>query len=61
MKHHFINFFTIVYDYKGKEVGFFGGDRIAMAKEWYYCLNEMTPKKKPKKKKCKFMPELDYF
>jgi hypothetical protein len=33
LKHHFINFFTIVYDYKGQEVGFFGGNKIAMAKE----------------------------
>lgn len=46
---HFINFFTIIYYYEGQEVGFFGGDRNAMAKEWYYCLNEMTPRKKARR------------
>ena len=39
----FINFFTIVYDYEQQEVGFFGGDRIEMTKEWYDYMNEMTP------------------
>ena len=39
----FINFFTIVYDYEEQEVGFFGGDRVEMTKEWYDYMNDMTP------------------
>jgi len=56
----FINFFTIVYDYEQQEVGFFGGDRIEMTKEWYDYMNEMTPEQqKAKRKKCIFMEESD--
>jgi hypothetical protein len=39
----FVNFFTLVYDYEEKEVGFLGGDRVEMTKEWYDYMNEMTP------------------
>lgn len=47
----FINFFTIVYDYEQQEVGFFGGDRIEMTKEWYDYMNEMTPEQQKAKRK----------
>ena len=47
----FVNFFTIVYDYENKEVGFFGGDRIEMTKEWYDYMNEMSPEQQKAKKK----------
>ena len=47
----FVNFFTIVYDYEEQEVGFYGGDRIEMTKEWYDYMNEMTPEQQKAKKK----------
>ena len=47
----FANFFTIVYDYENQEVGFFGGDRIEMTKEWYDYMNEMTPEQQKARKK----------
>ena len=47
----FVNFFTIVYDYEEQEVGFYGGDRIEMTKEWYDYMNEMTPEQQKAKRK----------
>ena len=47
----FLNFFTLVYDYEEQEVGFYGGDRIEMTKEWYDYMNEMTPEQQKAKKK----------
>ena len=41
----------IVYDYENEEVGFFGGDRIEMTKEWYDYMNEMTPEQQKAKKR----------
>jgi len=47
----FLNFFTLVYDYEEQEVGFYGGDRIEMTKEWYDYMNEMTPEQQKAKKR----------
>ena len=47
----FVNFFTIVYDYENQEVGFLGGDRIEMTKEWYDYMNEMTPEQQKAKRR----------
>ena len=47
----FVNFFTIVYDYEDQEIGFYGGDRIEMTKEWYDYMNEMTPEQQKAKRK----------
>lgn len=47
----FLNFFTLVYDYEEKEIGFLGGDRVEMTKEWYDYMNEMTPEQQKAKKK----------
>ena len=47
----FVNFFTIVYDYEEQEVGFYGGDRVEMTKEWYDYMNEMTPQQQKEKRK----------
>ena len=47
----FVNFFTLVYDYEEQEVGFFGGERIEMTKEWYDYMNEMTPEQQKTRRK----------
>ena len=47
----FVDFFTIVYDYEDEEVGFYGGERIEMTKEWYDYMNENTPEQLKAKKK----------
>ena len=47
----FMDFFTVVYDYEENEVGFYGGKRIEITREWYDYLNEMTPEKKKSKRK----------
>lgn len=47
----FVNFFTLVYDYEEQEVGFFGGERIEMTKEWYDYMNEMTPEQQKARRK----------
>ena len=47
----FVNYFTLVYDYEEQEVGFYGGDRIEMTKEWYDYMNEMTPEQQKARKK----------
>lgn len=47
----FLNFFTLVYDYEEQEVGFYGGDRIEMTKEWYDYMNEMTPEQQKARRK----------
>ncbi len=39
----FMDFFTVVFDYEEGEVGFFGGSRKELQREWYDYLNEMTP------------------
>ena len=39
----FMEFFTVVYDYEESKVGFYGGERIEIQREWYDYLNEMTP------------------
>ena len=39
----FMEFFTVVYDYEENEVGFYGGSRKELTREWYEYLNEMTP------------------
>ena len=46
----FLDFFTLVYDYDEEEVGFFGGERVEMTKEWYDYMNDMTPEKQKKQK-----------
>jgi len=51
----FVNFFTLVYDYEEQEVGFFGGDRIEMTKEWYEYMNEMTPHQLKEKRKKRYI------
>ena len=45
-----MDFFTLVYDYDEEEVGFFGGERVEMTKEWYDYMNDMTPEKQKKQK-----------
>ena len=47
----FLDFFTLVYDYEEEEVGFYGGERIEMTKEWYDYMNENTPEQQKAKKK----------
>ena len=47
----FMDFFTVVYDYEENEVGFYGGKRIEITREWYDYLNEMTPEQKKSKRK----------
>ena len=47
----FVDFFTLVYDYEEQEVGFYGGERIEMTKEWYDYMNENTPEQRKAKKK----------
>ena len=47
----FVNFFTIVYDYEEQEVGFYGGDRVEMTKEWYDYMNDMSPEQQKAKRK----------
>lgn len=47
----FMDFFTIVYDYEQAEVGFYGGDRLEITREWYDYLNEMTPEQQKAKRK----------
>ena len=47
----FMDFFTVVYDYEEKEVGFYGGNRKQLTREWYDYLNDMIPKKKKAKRK----------
>jgi len=46
----FLDFFTLVYDYEEEEVGFYGGERVEMTKEWYDYMNDMTPEKQKSKK-----------
>ena len=47
----FMDFFTVVYDYEEKEVGFYGGNRKQLTREWYDYLNDMTPEQKKAKRK----------
>ena len=47
----FMEFFTVVYDYEEAEVGFYGGNRKELTREWYDYLNEMTPEQKKAKRK----------
>ena len=47
----FMDFFTVVYDYEEGEVGFYGGERKEITREWYDYLNEMTPEQQKAKKK----------
>ena len=47
----FVDFFTIVYDYEDREIGFYGGERVEMTKEWYDYMNENTPEQQKAKKK----------
>ena len=47
----FMDFFTVVYDYEEKEVGFYGGNRKQLTREWYDYLNDMTPEKKKARRK----------
>jgi hypothetical protein len=47
----FVDFFTIVYDYENQEIGFYGGERIEMTKEWYDYMNDNTPEQQKAKKK----------
>ncbi len=42
----FMDFFTVVFDYEESEVGFYGGERLEITREWYDYLNDMTPEKK---------------
>ena len=42
---------TVVYDYEEKEVGFYGGNRKQLTREWYDYLNDMTPEQKKAKRK----------
>ena len=41
-----MDFFTVVFDYEESEVGFYGGERLEITREWYDYLNDMTPEKK---------------
>ena len=47
----FMDFFTVVYDYEEEEVGFYGGNRKQLTREWYDYLNDMTPEQKKAKRK----------
>jgi hypothetical protein len=47
----FMDYFTIVYDYEEGEIGFYGGERKELTREWYDYLNEMTPEQKKAKRK----------
>ena len=47
----FMDFFTVVYDYEEKEVGFYGGNRKQLTREWYDYLNDKKNKKKKAKRK----------
>ena len=47
----FVDFFTIVYDYEDQEIGFYGGERIELTKEWYDYMNDNTPEQQKAKKK----------
>jgi len=47
----FMDFFTVVYDYEEKEVGFYGGNRKQLTRECYDYLNDMTPEQKKAKRK----------
>ena len=46
----FMDFFTVVFDYEENEVGFFGGERKELTREWYDYLNEMTPEQQKAKR-----------
>ena len=47
----FMEFFTVVYDYEEGEVGFYGGLRKEIQREWYDYLNEMTPEQQKARRK----------
>ena len=47
----FIKYFTVVYDYEENEVGFYGGSRKELTREWYDYLNEMTPEQRKARRK----------
>ena len=47
----FMEYFTVVYDYEENEVGFYGGSRKELTREWYDYLNEMTPEQRKARRK----------
>lgn len=47
----FMDIFTVVYNYEEAEVGFYGGIRKELQREWYDYLNEMTPEQQKARRK----------
>ena len=47
----FMEYFTVVYDYEENEIGFYGGSRKELTREWYDYLNEMTPEQQKARRK----------
>ena len=47
----FFNEYTLVFDMEDAKVGFYGGERIDLKKEWDDYMNDMTPSQQKEKKK----------